>query len=298
MASSTEKREKSLQLLASTIVLFCIYSTLGVGFITIYKASRVLNFAYADLALLIGYLAVTLTSAMGSPVIIPLALTVFCSFIIGLIIYRMLIRSMVGESLLATIILTVALGIIINAIVILIWGGNIETISLGWKGYYRLPGGARLSATEIISIIYAGLLFSALGAFYQFSKIGRQMRASAENFLLSAQRGLNIYFMTALAWGIGTFVTGSAGILVGAISGVSLKMGTLTIKGLAVALVGGLDSLKGAIPAALIIALTEKLVSYYVNPRLGDTVPFLIMLIVLLIRPWGLWGTEEEIERV
>jgi branched-chain amino acid transport system permease protein len=287
-----------MQLLASVVVLACIYSVLGAGFVTIYKASRVLNFAYADLALVTGYLTATFIRTLGGPLIFSFALSFSCSFLLGLLIYRFLIRSMVGESLLATIILTVALGIIINAVVILIWKADIETISLGWKAYYKLPGGVRLSGTEIMSILFTGLLFLALGAFYRFSKIGRQMRATAENLLLSAQRGLDIYFITGLAWGIGTFVTGVAGILVGASSGVSLKMGTVVIKGLAVALVGGLDSLKGAIFAALIIALTEKLVSYYVNPRLGDTIPYLIILIVLLIRPWGLWGTEEEIERV
>jgi len=287
-----------MQLLVSVVIMTCVYSVLGVGFVTIYKASRVLNFAFADMALLTGYLAATLIRSIGGPVILPIALSFLFSFALGLSIYRILIRPLVGESLLATIILTVAMGIILNAIAILIWKADIETITLGWDRYFKLPGNVRVSGAEIIIVLFTGVLFLLLGLFYRFSIMGRQMRATAENFLLSAQRGINIHLITGVAWGIGTFVTGAAGILIGAIAGVSLNIGSVIIIGLAVALVGGLDSLKGTIPAAFIVSLSERLINYYVNPRLSVTIPFVIMLLVLLIRPWGLFGTKEEIERV
>ena len=200
-----------MQLFASIIILSAMYALLGVGFITIYKASRVLNFAYADLALVIAYLSVTLTTSIGGPVILPLALAVIMSFILGLLVYRVLIKPMIGESLLATIILTVALGIIFNAIAILIWQGGLETLSLGWRGYFRLSGGISISTTEIITILCAIILFLGLSSLYKFSKIGRQMRATAENILLSAQRGINIFFIMGTSWGIGVFVTGWPG---------------------------------------------------------------------------------------
>jgi len=287
-----------MQLIVSSIILSAMYALLGCGFITIYKASRVLNFAYADLALVIGYLAATMASFIGGPVIVPIAVSLLLSFVLGLVVYTLLVRPMIGESLLATIILTVALGIILNALAVLIWQGSMETISLGWRAYYRFPWGIAVSSTEIITLICAVVIFLGLSAFYRFSKIGRHMRATAENILLSAQRGINIFFITGAAWGIGVFVTGVAGVLFGANYGVSLHMGNMVIKGLAVALVGGLDSLAGAIPAALIVAFAERLTAYYINPRLADTVPFIIMLVVLLIKPWGILGTKEELERV
>lgn len=287
-----------MQLILSVIVLSAMYALLGLGFITIYKASRVLNFAYADLALVIAYLTVTLTTYIGGPVIISIALAMVFSFILGLLIFRLLIKYMIGESLIATIILTVALGIILNSIAVLIWQADLETLSLGLRGFYRFPGGAAISYTEIVTIGSAVIVFLGLSALYRFSKIGRQMRATAENILLSAQRGISIFFITGAAWGIGVFVTGIAGILFGANYGVSLHMGNMVLKGLAVALVGGLDSIAGAIPAAIIISLAEKITSYYVNPRLADAIPFILMLVVLIARPWGIFGTEEEIERV
>lgn len=287
-----------MQLLTSIIITTCIYSLIAAGFVTIYKASRVLNFAYGEIALLIAYLTATWIKSVGGPVILSISLVAVFSFIFGLIVYRLLIKPMVGELQVSIIILTVALGIIINAVVTLIWKGEIETISLGWDTYYALPVGIHISGKEIIIVILTIILFVGLGTFYNFTTIGRQVRATSESLLLSAQRGIDIFLVIGIAWGIGILITGLGGIFIGALTGVSLTMSAVMARGIAVALVGGLDSLKGTIPAAFIIALTEKLVCYYGNTRLGDAIPFFVLLVILIIRPWGLWGTEEEIDRV
>ncbi len=287
-----------MQFLTSVIVLSCVYAILASGFVVIYKSSRILNFAYADVVMLIGYFSVTMFELIGGLPIVSLAMVLLLSFIFGLVIYALLIRPMAGQPIFSTIILTVALGIILQAFTILVWRGELESISLGWRQYYTLFKGARIASTEIVIIVTTLLFFISLSSFYHFSRIGQQMRATAENTLLAAQRGINIYFVTALAWAIGIFATGIASILLGSNYSVSLYMGHVAIKAFSVALVGGLDSIKGIIPAAFVVALAELTASNYINPRLADTMPFIIMLIVLLIRPWGFWGTEEEIERV
>jgi branched-chain amino acid transport system permease protein len=287
-----------MQFLTSVIVLSCVYAILASGFVVIYRSSRILNFAYSDVVMLIGYFSVTMFELIGGPPVISLAMVLLLSFIFGLVIYALLIRPMAGQPIFSTIILTVALGIILQSFTILVWRGELESISLGWRQYYSLFQGIRLASTEIVIIITTVLFFIALSGFYRFSRIGQQMRATAENTLLAAQRGINIYFVTALAWAIGIFATGVASVLLGSNYSVSLYMGHVAIKAFSVALVGGLDSIKGIIPAAFIVALTELAANNYINPRLADTMPFIIMLMVLLIRPWGLWGTEEEIERV
>ncbi len=287
-----------MQFLVSVFVLASLYAILGAGFVTIYKASRMLNFAYADIALVIGYITVAFSKIIGGPAILPIALSLLFSFVLGFLIYISLVRPMVGKFPVATIILTVALGMVLNSITILIFGGDLEEISLGWRANYSLPTKIYISGVEIVTIIATIVFLLILGAFYRYSKVGRQMRATAENLLLSAQRCINIFSITGIAWGIGIFATGVAGILFGANYGVSSHMGNVVIIGLGVGLVGGLDSLKGVIPAAIIIALAEKLGSYYINPRLGEAIPFVIMLVVLILRPWGICGTQEEIERV
>ncbi len=287
-----------MQFLISVVVLSCVYAILASGFVVIYTSSRILNFSYADVVMLIGYFSVTLLQLIGGPPIISLAVVLILSFIFGLAIYALLIKPMAGQPIFSTIILTVALGIILQALTILVWKGELESISLGWRQYYSLFAGGRVASTEIIIVLTTIFFFVGLSSFYRFSRIGHQMRATAENTLLAAQRGINIYFVTALAWAIGMFATGIASILLGGNYSVSLYMGHVAIKAFSVALVGGLDSIKGIIPAAFIVAGTELAAINYINPRLADTMPFIIMLMVLLIRPWGLWGTEEEIERV
>ena len=287
-----------MQFLASVVVLSCVYSILASGFVVIYRSSRILNFAYADVVMMIGYFSVTMVELIGGPPVISLTIVLLLSFIFGFLIYASLIRPMAGEPIFSTIILTVALGIILQAATILIWRGELESISIGWRKYYPLFEGTRLASTEIVIIITTILFFIALSGFYRFSRIGQQMRATAENTLLAAQRGINVHFVTALAWAIGVFATGIASILLGSNYTVSLYMGHVAIKAFSVALVGGLDSIKGIIPAAFLVALTELAATNYINPRLADTMPFIIMIMVLLVRPWGFWGTEEEIERV
>ena len=287
-----------MQFLISIIVLSCLYAMLASGFVVIYKSSRILNFGYSDMVMVVGYLAVTLAQFFAGLPVIGLFIGLVLSFILGLVIYGLLIKPMAGQPMFSTVILTVALGIVLNAAAVLVWGGETETIPFGWRAYYSLPGRIRVASSEIIMVITTVVFFIALLSFYRFSKLGQQMRATAENALLASQRGINIYFITAFAWGIGMFSTGVAGTLLGGNYSVSLNMGHVAVKAFAVALVGGLDSIGGTIPAAFIIAFTELAASNYVNPRLADAIPFMIMIIVLLVRPWGLFGTEEEIDRV
>jgi branched-chain amino acid transport system permease protein len=287
-----------MQFLISVITLSCLYAMLASGFVVIYKSSRILNFGYSDMVMVSGYLAFTFSQFFAGLPFVGLLLGLVFSFILGLVIYGLLIKPMAGQPMFSTVILTVALGVVLNAAAILIWGGETETIPFGWRAYYSLPGRIRVSSSEIIIVITTVVFFIGLLSFYRFSKLGQQMRATAENALLASQRGINIYYITAFAWGIGVFSTGMAGTLLGGNYSVSLNMGHVAIRAFAVALVGGLDSIGGAIPAALIVAFTELAASNYVNSRLADAMPFMIMIIVLLVRPWGLFGTEEEIDRV
>ena len=127
-----------MQFFASVIVLSCVYAILASGFVVIYRSSRILNFSYADVVMLIGYFSVTMLELIGGPPFIALAAVLLLSFIFGLILYALLIKPMAGQPIFSTIILTVALGIILQAFTILVWRGELESISLGWRQYYSL----------------------------------------------------------------------------------------------------------------------------------------------------------------
>lgn len=287
-----------MSLLVSAVILSCIYAVLAVGFVVIYKSSRVLNFAYSDIVVMLAYLSITLMGLVSGPPFISLAIVVIISFFFGFLIYVFLIKPMAGQPVFSIIVLTVALGIVVRSATILIWRGDTETIFFGWRAYYPLTEEVRISGIDIVVLITSIVFLVCLSIFYRYSKIGQQMSATAENILLAALRGINVFSVTALSWGIGILATAIAAILLGAYSAVSLQMGHIALKAFAVALVGGLDSVGGSIIAALIVAIAELAANTYVNPRLADAIPFMILLIVLLVRPWGLLGTKEEIERV
>jgi len=162
----------------------------------------------------------------------------------------------------------------------------------------RLPGGAVVSTFDLLTVGAAAALFLALFAFLRLSPLGIQMRAAGEKALLAAQRGINFQLLFALSWALAGFAGALAGILYANNVRLDPSLGVLGLKAFAVALVGGLDSLAGVIPGALIVAAVEVLSVRYGDPLLADVSPFLCLLAMLLVRPWGLFGTKEELERV
>ena len=287
-----------MEFIIPAIVLGCLYCLLAVGFVVIYRSSRILNFAYADVVMLAGYFTVSMTQLLAVPTSFLFVIILILGFLFGTVIYVSLIRQMAGQPIFSTIILTVCIGIVLRSVTILFWGGEVESIPFDWDAYYSFPARIRVSSNEILLVLTTILFYIALFSFYRYSKLGQQMRATAESALLASQRGVNIHLVTAIAWGIGIFASALAAIFLGGNYGVSLHMGHVALKAFAVALVGGLDSIPGTIPAAFIIAMTEIGVSSYISPRVADAVPFIIMMIILLFRPWGFFGTEEEIERI
>jgi branched-chain amino acid transport system permease protein len=155
-----------------------------------------------------------------------------------------------------------------------------------------------VSPFDLLTVLTAALLFAGLFLFLRLSPLGIQMRAAGERALLAAQRGINFHLIFALAWALASFAGALAGMLYANNVRLEPSLDVLGLKAFAVALVGGLDSLAGVLPAALLVALVEVLSVRYGDPLLADVSPFLCLLAMLLVRPWGLFGTKEELERV
>ena len=290
-----------MQLLANTVTLASTYILLAIGYVVVYRASRVLNLAHGELMMLAGYALFTLVSATPGEPLLALPATLAVSFLVGVGVYFAVMRPMAGHPLFSAVLVTVSLGILLRGLVILGWTADFK-YPLAVAGYQnsprRLPGGAVLSDIDLLSILTAGALFLGLWVFFAKSRLGIQMRATAENPRLAAQRGINIHLVFAVSWGISTFAAGLAGVLYASNVRLDPEIGVIGLRAFPVALVGGLDSLPGVLPAGLAIALLETLAIKYVNPLLSEVVPFLVLLLMLFVRPWGLFGTKEEIERV
>jgi branched-chain amino acid transport system permease protein len=290
-----------LQLLVNIIVLSSIYALIACGYVLIYRVSRVLNLAHGELMMVGSYLLLTTAWMFSSSPAIAILAAIVLSLVVGVLVYVFLMRKMTGEMVLAAVLTTVALGILLRGVMVLIWSAQQQYPgqALGFSNpALPLFGGARISLFAAILVGVTVVTYAALFIFLRFGAWGVRMRAAGQNPLLAAQRGINLHAIYALAWGLSTLTGALAGMLISLDSGLTGSMVIIGLKAFPAALVGGLDSLIGAIVGALIIGLCEVLAIQYIDPLLSDVIPFIVLIAFLIVRPWGLFGTREELDRV
>jgi branched-chain amino acid transport system permease protein len=285
-----------MEFAATVVILTCTYALLAAGVVILYKAARVVNFAHGELAIVGGYVFYS-ASVLGSDSLwLAIAGALVFSIIMGVTIYMSMLRRFVGEPLHVTILITIGIGIVLKSAILIIWRAERLTIDVGVAPALRLSGGASLSYMDLASVAVTVLFFLALYLFLTFTRMGIQFRGTAENALLASQRGVNVDFV--LAWIIAVIAASLSGVFFGSRAFLSTESVTIGLAGLIAALVGGLDSLRGAVAGAFIVAGTQYLTVRLIDPVLSETVPFLLLLLVMSIRPWGLFGTLEELDRV
>jgi branched-chain amino acid transport system permease protein len=289
-----------LQLLVNIVVLASIYALIACGYVMIYRVSRVLNLAHGELMMLGAYMLLATASLFSGHAAMALGAAIVLSVVVGLLVYVFLMRKMTGEMVLAAILTTVALGILIRGLVVLLWSAQQQypAQALGVTNPSLAIGSARISLWSAVLVLTNIAVYAGLFAFLRFGRWGIRMRAAGQNPLLAAQRGIKLHSVYALAWSLSTLTGAVAGILMALDSGLTTSLPVIGLKAFPAALVGGLDSLAGALVGALIVAAAEVLLIYYVDPLLSDVVPFLVLTAMLIVRPWGLFGTREELDRV
>jgi branched-chain amino acid transport system permease protein len=290
-----------VQLIVNITVLAAIYALLACGYVLIYRVSRVLNMAHGEIAMLGAYLLYTTASLFVGNPFTAIAVAVVMSLTVGVLVYVLLMRKMTGEMVLAAILTTIAIGILLRGLIVLIWSAAqqhpLEALHFS-NPSIGLFGGARISACAALMVVMTAVVYGGLFAFLRFGRWGVRMRAAGPNPLLAAQRGVNLNAVYALAWALSSLSGSIAGMLIALDSGLDQTMVVIGLKAFAPALVGGLDSLLGALLGSLIVAAAEVLAIHYIDPLLSDVVPFLVLIAMLTVRPWGLFGTREELDRV
>ena len=290
-----------MQLIVNITVLAAIYALLACGYVLIYRVSRVMNMAHGELAMLGAYLLYTTASLFVGHPATAIVAAVVLSLTVGVLVYLLLMRKMTGEMVLAAILTTIAIGILLRGLIVLIWSAAQQHPLQALKfsnPSIELVGGARISTCAALMVAATILVYGGLFAFLRFGRWGVRLRAGGQNLLLAAQRGINLNAIYALAWGLSTLTGSIAGMLIALDSGLDQTMVVIGLKAFAPALVGGLDSLIGALVGAIIVAGAEVLAIHYIDPLLSDVVPFLVLIATLIVRPWGLFGTREELDRV
>tara|TARA_R110000772_G_scaffold58952_7_gene133598 strand:- start:2948 stop:3706 length:759 start_codon:yes stop_codon:yes gene_type:complete len=247
------------------------------------------------------YLLVATSFGIALDPLAAIAITAVFSIFVGLIVYLLLMRKMTGKSVLASILATVALGILLRGVMVLIWGPqqiNVTPMINFENSQFALIDSVSISTASLWLVICTITVYLGLMAFLYLSRWGMRMRASGQNPLLAAQRGINLHTIYAIAWTLSTFTGSLAGLLFVLDSRLEVSIAMVALKAFPAALVGGLDSLHGALIGAAIIATLEVTMIHFVNPLLSDVVPFLVLMVILIVRPWGLFGTKEELNRV
>lgn len=282
-------------------MLASLYALLGIGFVILYRASRIINLAHGELMMIGGYMAFVIASVLPGQTIFTLVGAIIVAALLGAFIYLTLLRPMIGQPIVSAIMVTIGISIMLRGLATLVWGPKMRTLNVALglpNSPVSLPLDITLSTFELATIAITVFFLGGLFLFLKYVRQGIQMRAVAENALLASQRGINIFFIFVLAWVIAIVSATIAGVLYGSNVRLDPEIGFIGLKALSVPIVGGMDSLVGLFPAALIVALFEVFFMTYVSPQMSESVPLIILLAVLLLRPWGLFGTKEEIERV
>jgi len=290
-----------VQLAVNILVLAAIYALIACGYVVIYRVSRVLNLAHGELMMLGAYLLLATAWQFNGHWLAAIAAAAGLSFLVGILVYLFLLRRMTGEMVLAAVLTTIALGVLLRGSILLFWSAQqqypAQRLDLA-NFALMLPAGGRISFCSALLVLTTVLVYAGLFFFLRFGRWGVRMRAAGQNPLLAAQRGVNLDAVYALAWGLSTLTGSLAGMLISLDLGLDQTMAIIGLKAFPAALVGGLDSLVGALAGSLLVAAAEVLAIHYVDPLLSEVVPFLVLIAMLIARPWGLFGTREELDRV
>jgi branched-chain amino acid transport system permease protein len=289
------------QLCVSGLAVGCIYAIVALGFVIIYKATDVFNFAQGELMTLGAFICYLFIVQLHIPIIWAFLLTFLATALIGMITEEIFLRPMVGEPIFSVIMITVGLSVLLKGIIGLSWGYMIKKFPDFVSENPLSLAGIVISPLHLITIVVTAFLIVAFTVFFKFSKIGIAMRAVASDQDASLLMGISVRKMFGLSWSIAAVVAGIGGILLSSITILHPSSSFVGIKVFPAVVLGGMDSIVGAILGGIIIGLVENIAGGYIDPIVGGGVKeitaFVVLLAILMIRPYGLFG-KEEIERV
>jgi len=280
-----------LQQLVSGLALGCIYGLIALGFVLIYKATEVINFAQGDLMMLGGFVAYTYITIVGLNYWLGFLLAVLTMGVVGMIIERFVVRPILGFPLFSIIMVTIGLAFLLRSLAGMIWGTDDLKIEAPFSQGVLKIGDLVLAHDKLSVIVVTVILILVLYVFFNRTRLGTAMRATSENMLAAYYMGIPVKRVVSLVWAISAMVAGVAGVLLAPITFVHSNVGlALGLKAFPAAVLGGFGSIPGALVGGLIIGVVETMAGFYLPQGWKDVAPYIILLLVLLLRPEGLFG--------
>jgi len=288
-------------LFVNGLMIGSMYALVALGFVLIYKATSVVNFAQGELVMFGGYIAAALVVLYKLPLPIALPVLLGSMVALGFIVERGVLRPMVGQNVISVVMVTVGLAQVFQGTAAMLWGAQTKNIPLPvplepyviWEIY--------ISPVNVVAAVVSGVFLVAFAWFFRKSRMGIAMRATANDQQAAMAVGINVRLVFALSWAIAGLAAALGGVLWGNLIGVDTQLALVGLKVFPAVILGGLDSVPGALVGGLIIGAVESVAAGYVDPYVGggtkDFLPYVLMILALMVRPYGFFG-REIIERV
>jgi branched-chain amino acid transport system permease protein len=281
-----------LQLTIGGVAMGCIYALIALGFVLIYKATEVVNFAQGDVMMLGAFVAFTFASLWEFPFWLAVLFAIVVLAVTGALFDRVLLRPIIGQPVFAAVMITLALGLVVRGLATMVpgWGTDTHALKAPYSdGVVRL-GELVISTDDIAIIVLTSLLCLALYIFFRRTRIGIAMQASSQNQLAAYYMGIPVRRINTLIWAISAGIAAFAAVLLAPITFVHAHMGYIGLKAFPAAVVGGFGSIPGAIVGGLIIGLVEAYAGFYLPEGFKNIAAYVVVLIVLMIRPSGIFA--------
>ncbi len=281
-----------LQLVISGIAQGCIYGLIALGFVLIYKATETVSFAQGELMMLGAFGGLACMTMLGFPFWLAVICSIAAMAVFGVLLERAVIRPILGQPAFSIVMLTIGIGYIARGLITMIpaIGTETHTMPVPYKDQIWKVGGLVLNVEQMVVILATAVLCGLLFALFRYSKLGIAMQASSQNQLAAYYMGIPVKALNGIAWGLAAAVAAVAGLLLAPITFVHANMGFIGLKAYTAAVEGGIGSLPGAIVGGLIIGIIESLSGFYLPDGFKDTAAYIMVLIMLMVKPNGLFG--------
>jgi branched-chain amino acid transport system permease protein len=286
-----------LNLVSNGLVVGATYGMTAMAFALIYKATGVVNFAQGEVMMLVAYVAFSLASVLGLEFWGLMAVTVPAAMAIGWAIERAFIRPMLGEPVFSIVMVTIGLAVIIRGVTAMIWGTQPIDFNPGFSNEVLRVGPVPFYEVQLYALGSLAVLMALAWAFFRFSRTGIAMRATANNETAALLMGIPVARIYAVAWSVAAAVSAVVGVIFSAMFTLGPDLWFQGLKAFPAVIVGGLDSVFGAALGGLVIGVVENLSEGYIGQGLKEIAGFVVIVLVLMVRPYGLFG-QRDIERV
>jgi len=289
------------QIIVSGLAAGGVYGLIALAFVLIYKATSILNLATGEFMTLGAFVCLTAMTQLAAPFYIAFVVTLIFAALLGIIIERVILRPLIGEPIISVIMVTVGLAGILRGLTHIVWSPDYRSFPRIFPpqpldlGFAIVPSGLLWG---FISAVICTVIFTCI---FRFTRTGLAMRATASNQQAAQSMGISVKRVFAVSWIFAAMAASIGGVIIGNISGISIHLGNIGLKVLSVVILGGLDSIIGAIIGGFIIGILENFAGVFLDSFFGggvkEVVPFVVLVVIIMIRPYGIFG-KSLIERV